>query len=80
MFVSRVKQEREGRFVLGTGICMDLTVEKEEAVTEELRSAPAQAQALPEQQKWGLWHHIFNAGWAVHTRPLLSVPGSCLVA
>lgn len=42
MFVARVKQECEGGFVLGTGTCMDLTVENKEAVTEELHSAPAQ--------------------------------------
>lgn len=42
MFVVRVKQECEGRFVLGTGTCMDLTMEKKEAVTEELHSALAQ--------------------------------------
>lgn len=41
MFIARVKQECEGRFVLGTGTCMDLAVEKKEAVTEELHSAPA---------------------------------------
>lgn len=42
MLVARVKQECEGRFVLGTGACMDLTVEQE-SVTEEFHSAPAQA-------------------------------------
>lgn len=42
MFIARVKQECEGRVVLGTGTCMDLTVEKKEAVTEELHSAFAQ--------------------------------------
>lgn len=33
MFVARVTQECEGKFVLGPGTCMDLTVEKKEAVT-----------------------------------------------
>lgn len=42
MLVARVKHENEGRFLLGTSTCMDLTVEHKEAVTEELYSALAQ--------------------------------------
>lgn len=41
MFVARVKHEYEGRFLLGTSTCMDLTVEQKEAVSEELYSALA---------------------------------------
>lgn len=42
MFIARVKQECEGRFVLRTGTYMDRTVKKE-AISEELHSAPAQS-------------------------------------
>lgn len=43
MVFARVKHEYEGRFLLGTSTCMDLTVEQKEHVTEELYSALAES-------------------------------------
>lgn len=42
MFVARVRQEYEGRVLLGTSTCMDVSVEQKEAVTEELSSVLTQ--------------------------------------